>query len=178
MHTLPPSEFKKPPYFWSLPQSYLGTHVLLILLLYFLQHNTYGRTWNRGTFQWSPCFYHQWCRHYRQRSHISYQIISSASPVGNFPGRYVCGRPLTLFPLIRSLAAGAVWVFRVRDRARTCAQLARTCLRVELSYCTFFVYGIHCIVSIYVVMIWRTSITTQAHARFMSILDIPRPLIN
>ena len=33
-----------------------------------------------------------------------------------------------------------------------CTQLARTYLRVELSYCTFSLYGIHRIVSIYVVM--------------------------
>ena len=98
--------------------------------------------------------------------------------VGNFPGGYVRGLPLPLFPLIISPAAGTVWVFRMRAIARTCTKLARTCLCVELSYCTFSVYGLHHIICIYVVMRWRTPMTTQAHACFASSLDIPRPLIN
>ena len=42
MHPLPYSELQKPPYFLIFPQSSLGTHVLLILLLSYTQHHTSG----------------------------------------------------------------------------------------------------------------------------------------
>ena len=60
MHPLPSPEFQKPPYFLRFSRSSLVTHVIILLLLSFLQHNTSGRTFNRWPLQWPPWFSHPW----------------------------------------------------------------------------------------------------------------------
>ena len=64
---------------------------------------------------------------YLHEQNFPRELPQSARPrdlkgcVRNLLGGYVRGRPLPLFPLIISPAAGAVLVFRVQAIAHTCA---------------------------------------------------------